>query len=96
MQTVNSRVTIHDDSPIAYIESIILTYIQSFIIVDYFQHEQLHQLIETMVKTTLTAFSHICEDAPGFAVDGEKVTVITEPSKFYEELCTRSKVKASF
>ena len=33
----------------------------------------------------------VCNEAPGFAVNGDKVRVITEPSEFYEELCRRAK-----
>lgn len=36
-------------------------------------------------------FSFVCNEAPGFAVNGDKVKVITEPSEFYEELCQRAK-----
>ena len=36
-------------------------------------------------------FSCVCDEAPGFAVKGDKVKVITEPTDFYEELCQRVK-----
>ena len=36
-------------------------------------------------------FSYVCDEAPGFAVNGDKVKVITEPTDFYEELCQRAK-----
>ena len=36
-------------------------------------------------------FSFLCNKVPGFAVNGSQVKVITEPSEFYDHLCSMSK-----
>ena len=47
--------------------------------------------VDGTTRDVMDRFSYVCNEAPGFAVNGDKVKVIIEPSEFYEELCQRAK-----
>ena len=38
----------------------------------------------------MDSLSFLAKDAPGFAVRGSQVKILTQPSQFYDELCKRA------
>jgi hypothetical protein len=38
----------------------------------------------------MDSLGFLAKDAPGFAVRGSQVKILTQPSQFYDELCNRA------
>ena len=57
---------------------------------DVFYGKSFLELNFFVVGAAMDSLSFLAKDAPGFAVRGSQVKILTHPSQFYEELCKRA------